>query len=1135
MSVSGFYHNSHDLFYRSPFGAVPCGAGITLGLKAPPGGPSRRVFLIWREDAGQAREVPMVLSPEAGGRALYRAEIPAPPEAGLLWYHFRVEEREGTVFCGSPREGLGGPSVTAAVPPAPYQVTVYRPAATPSWFKDAVVYQIFPDRFCNGLPRGRVLNPKKNSLLHARWDNIPYYIRDPATGDVARWDFFGGNLPGILKKLPYLKKLGIKALYLNPIFAAQSNHRYDTADYYRVDPMLGSNRLFSLLCRRAGELGIAVILDGVFSHTGSDSLYFNKEGNYPGPGAYESTDSPYYKWYRFENHPEEYEAWWGIKTLPNVNEMEPSYLDFVLNGENSVIKHWARLGAAGWRLDVADELPAPFIRHFRTALKALREDYLLLGEVWEDASNKISYGERRSYLLGEELDSVMNYPFRDILLNFLLGRQDGREVNQALVSLQENYPPEHFYAALNLLGSHDKPRILTALAEGLPPEMPEQEKLAIARDRLKLAVFWQMTFPGPPSIYYGDEAGLAGGEDPDNRRGFPWGREDGELLAFFREMTAVRNHYDVLRTGEWFLLQARGDLYCYGRKICGGRDPFGQEKKDNSAVILLNRSLKDSRSVELDVGNWFSGRSAVSVGEDYREIPLQEGRLSMELRPLEGKLLLQDRFGHNLSHRREAGILLHPTSLPGPGGTGSLGKEACAFVDFLAGSGQTLWQILPLNPPGYGDSPYQCYSAFAGNPLLIDLELLVEQGLLPAAVPAEAPAFPEGAADFRAAWDYKEKRLRQAFEAFGAQESGDYREFLTRNSGWLEDYALFMALKGRFGGRAWIHWEPAAARREEQALKAYRQELSRDIGFHCFLQYLFFRQWQNLKTYANQRGVRIIGDLPIFVAHDSSDVWVNSRLFELDEAGNPTKVAGVPPDYFSETGQLWGNPHYRWQEMARDDYQWWRDRFATLADLVDVIRIDHFRGFEAYWEIPGGDRTAERGRWVKGPGERFFRVIKKYLGELPIIAEDLGVITPAVEDLKEALGYPGMKIMQFALEEKPEEEFRLPLADMNAVVYTGTHDNDTMLGWYREKYRGFKDLKNLKDEEICWYFIERAYRSNAVRVIIPLQDVLALDSSARMNIPGTSEGNWRWRFPAGSLGEALAARLQGLAQTYDRG
>lgn len=736
--------------------------------------------------------------------------------------------------------------------------------------------------------------------------------------------------------------------------------------------------------------------------------------------------------------------------------------------------------------------------------------------------------------MGEELE-ILNYPFRSILVDFILGRQDAREVELAFKKLKENYPPEHFYSAMDLLESHDRRLILNTLSQGLPPGMPTKEKKAVAGDRLKLAVFWQMTFPGAPSIYFGEEAGLEGGEDREKPRDYPWGREDGELAHFFREMAALRNHYDVLKTGEWFPLHARGDVYCYGRKIEGGKDILGQKKKDNTAVIILNRSLDKTHSIELDLSPWFEDK-AVDVLDDYREVPLQEGRVAVTLWPLAGKLLLKDRFGHNLSHRRACGILLHPTSLPGPGGIGSLGKEAFAFVDFLKESGQSLWQILPLNPPGYGESPYQCYSAFAGNHLLIDLRELADGGLLPAESLAGAPSFPTGTVDFPAVREYKEGLLRQAYKAFREEEGGaaEYEKFLHENREWLEDYAFFMAIKGHFGGRSWVHWDGDAARREEGALKELREKLAGEIGFHEFLQYTFFRQWRELKGYANSKGIKIIGDLPIFVAHDSSDVWVNRHLFELDDGGNPSRVAGVPPDYFSETGQFWGNPHYRWHEMAKDDYKWWRERFATLSRLVDIIRIDHFRGFEAYWDIPGGDKTAERGRWVKGPGEKFFRVIKKYLGDIPIIAEDLGVITPEVEALKENLGYPGMKIMQFLIEEKPEEEFRLPLAEKDTAAYTGTHDNDTTLGWYRTKYQGFKDLSGLTEEEVCWYFIERVYRSNAAYALIPLQDLLALDSSARMNTPGTVGGNWSWRLPPGNLDSPLAARLKNLAETYAR-
>ncbi len=1190
MSDDWLKHDSHDLFYRNPFGAVACGQKVRLRLTVARGLKPEKVVLYMETEMFVPREAEKVMeakeSPAAAennstdntinsniitdntitghtaieragvtrrievekkeivlhsrlnsrGENIYETEITAPPVPGLIWYYFKATEGEHIWFCGSSKAEQGGPSRIGAHIPYAYQITVHQAGAvTPAWFKDAVIYQIFPDRFFNGTPDGRVVNPKKNSLLHAHWDNDPLYIRKP-TGEIIRWDFFGGNLWGIIKKLPFLRQLGIDVIYLNPIFASPSNHRYDTADYHRLDPMLGTNRLFARLCRQARELGISIILDGVFSHTGSDSIYFNKEGNYPGPGAYQSPDSPYYKWYSFEAYPDEYDSWWGIDTMPNVNELEPSYQDFIIEGENSVIKHWMKLGARGWRLDVADELPGEFIRKLRRTLKEFSEDAVLIGEVWEDASHKISYGERRSYLLGDELDAVMNYPFRGILLDFLLGKTPGDAVGQALLSLAENYPRENFYANMNLLSSHDQPRIQTLLSDGLPEDLAPAEKERAVQELFKMAIIWQMTFPGTPSVYYGDEAGLTGGEDPLNRRPYPWGQENRELLHYYQEMIALRQHYDVLRTGDWSPLYGAGDVFAYERSIEGEADIFGQPKKDNAAVIIFNRSLRETHTIELELPDGFTGQ-AVDVQDDYQEIPLSEGLLQLTLPPCSGRILLRDRWGDNLAYRRECGLLLHPTSLPGPHGIGSLGDEAYAWVDFLQESGQQIWQFLPLNPPGYGESPYQCYSAFAGNPLLIDLPRLVAAGLLEAVALADPPPFPADRVDFMQVQEYKEKLFRLAFRNLAAYlttgtNQEDYDRFVAENQHWLPDYALYMALKTRFGGQPWTAWDEDVARREETALDVYQQMLAEEIAYQQFLQYLFFSQWKELKNYARAKGISLMGDLPIFVSHDSSDVWKNPHLFALDAEGNPTKVAGVPPDYFSENGQLWGNPHYRWEEMAKDGYQWWRERFATLARLVDIIRIDHFRGFEAYWEVAGGETTAKNGRWVKGPGEKFFRAIKEQLGDIRIVAEDLGVITPEVEDLKTACGYPGMIIMQFALEEKPEQEFRLPLAKNDTFVYTGTHDNDTMLGWFREKYQGRKDLAGLTAEEICWYFIERAYRSPARAVIIPLQDVLALDSTARMNTPGTAEGNWLFRFFRDSLTPERAARLKELAARY---
>lgn len=492
-----------------------------------------------------------------------------------------------------------------------------------------------------------------------------------------------------------------------------------------------------------------------------------------------------------------------------------------------------------------------------------------------------------------------------------------------------------------------------------------------------------------------------------------------------------------------------------------------------------------------------------------------------------------------------SGVLLHPTSLPGDYGIGDLGPEAYNFVDFLQSSGQKYWQVLPLNPPGFGGSPYQPFSAFAGNHLLISPDKLIQEGLLETKDVEIVLGDDPNRIDFNKVTIYKDKLFRRAFKRFRPDRCERYQIFERNNILWLDNYALFMALKNRFQGSGWIEWDSLIAKREEKTLINLRELLRDEINYQKFLQFMFFTQWLELKEYSNAKGIKIIGDIPIFVSYDSSDVWANPHLFSLDQDGRPLTVAGVPPDYFSKTGQLWGNPHYDWARMEQDGYQWWRERFVTTLRLVDLVRLDHFRGFEAYWAIPFGEKTAVNGRWEKGPGENFFATMEKNLGKMPIIVEDLGIITPEVEQLKEKFGFPGMKILQFVLEDTTRE-WVLPLNfDFNSVVYTGTHDNDTILGWYKKhKEENGQVLRLLENnlgisphmggEEICWRFIEIALQANAVLTIIPLQDILCLDSWARMNYPGTLGNNWNWRFKREDLTKEIETRLARLVQIYGR-
>lgn len=494
---------------------------------------------------------------------------------------------------------------------------------------------------------------------------------------------------------------------------------------------------------------------------------------------------------------------------------------------------------------------------------------------------------------------------------------------------------------------------------------------------------------------------------------------------------------------------------------------------------------------------------------------------------------------------RSSGILLHPTSLPGRFGIGDLGSQAYRFIDFLVQSKQSLWQVLPLGPTGYGDSPYQSFSAFAGNPLLVSPANLVEDGYLPAAAIERTPDFPATHVDYGRVIGYKMALLEQAAEAFRHSTHGGRREaydrFCREQAGWLDDFALFMAVKAHHveqDGGVWNKWPAEIAQRTQEGMEKWRDKLRREVEFHKIAQFFFFQQWQDLKAYANQKGVRIIGDVPIFVAFDSADVWANPELFFLEEDGAPSVVAGVPPDYFSATGQRWGNPLYRWERLAEQDYEWWTRRMAMMLTTVDIIRIDHFRGFEAYWEIPASEPTAVKGRWVKGPGAAVFQAIRDALGDLPIIAEDLGVITPEVEALRDRFAFPGMKILQFAFGGERNSSFLPHHFVSNCVVYTGTHDNETTRGWYYnaspEEQDHVRRYVARSGDDIAWDMIRLAFASVADMAVAPMQDVLDLGNEARMNFPSTESGNWQWRFAENMLTEIIARRLAEMAQLYGR-
>ena len=548
------YFDSRDPACKSPFGAVSCGTEVSFAVFCSPeeeiiGGELR----IFEEFAGKNRTVPL----HTDGGA-FRCVYTAPNEPELAWYGFSLTRRSGGIV------DLGGR----------WQLTVYDGRGhTPEWFGSGVSYQIFPDRFC----RSRIPDPAGmvgERTVHENWQDTPDFLPDEQ-GEIRNRDFFGGDLPGITGKLDYLKGLGVTTVYLNPIFEAASNHRYNTADYLAIDPMLGKEEDFQTLCREAHKRGMRILLDGVFNHTGSVSRYFNADGSYPDVGAAQSAQSPYYNWYHFSRWPAEYDAWWGIKTLPAVEENHPDYREFIFGGMDSVVRHWLRCGADGWRLDVADELPDDFIAQLRCAMEEEKSDALLIGEVWEDGSNKIAYDRRRRYLLGSETHGLMNYPFRTAALQWLCGG-DASDFRESMETLRENYPPDAYYSAMNFLSTHDTPRILTLLGgEPVPEDKPGRAAARLspagyelARRRLMVGAMLLYAFPGSPTVYYGDEAGVQGYEDPLNRRTYPWGQEDERLLAWYRKLGALRCSRPSLQQGGIsYPLAAGGGLAV--RRCCG--------------------------------------------------------------------------------------------------------------------------------------------------------------------------------------------------------------------------------------------------------------------------------------------------------------------------------------------------------------------------------------------------------------------------------------------------------------------------------------------------------------------------------------------------------------------------------------
>ncbi len=1081
-------HNSHDLLYRSPFGAVTPGCTVKLSLCADRPIDGAFLHCNFETDISGERVFEHASVRCVDGSYFYDFEI-MPGATGLIWYYFSVSSGGAVTYYGNNEQNVGGVGQQYSHLPPSFQITVYNEQKTPDWYKHGIIYQIFPDRFARGsdymkwVQNGMRAEYRDGStrFLHLDWHDVPFYPKDEK-GAVLRWGFFGGTLSGIRERLVYLKSLGVGTLYLNPIFEAASNHRYDTGDYMRIDPLLGDESEFEALISEAKALDIHIMLDGVFSHCGADSKYFNKFGNYDNLGAYQGEQSEYYDRFRFKNFPDEYDCWWGVDDLPNVDELNPDYLDFIC-GEDGVVAHWIKKGAKAWRLDVADELPGAFIEGLRTAAKTADPEAFILGEVWEDASYKISYGERTKYFGGAQLDAVMNYPFKSAMLDFALNKTSAQQVDGIFMSLKENYPPSAFYSGMNLLGTHDTERVLNLLCEAQAPKTEsarERHKLSpqqydLAKRRLIYLSALQFASPGVPSVYYGDEAGVTGFKDPFNRSTFPWGRQDEQITGAFRFASYLRQVYEVLREGDFKACSYHKDVYGFWR--------FNEKE---GVYTAANRSF-EPRTVEIALDFDFA------VGTPYiadllggHRYQSKEQKISVTIAPMSAIMLYVRPEGlPKMQFERGAGIICHITSLP----HAQLGlyRSACEFIDFLSEAGQKYWQILPLNPPDEFDSPYASQAVFAYNDaVLSDAEIAQ------------------------------------------AKKDGNFKDFCKQQAYWLDDYALYTALKSKNNGLAWQFWPEDEKNRTKLDLLC--KKYAKQIEHSSHRQYAFHLIWSDIRKYAAQKGISIVGDMPIYTSGDSADVWAHPELFSLDSDGSARLRAGVPPDAFTDKGQLWGNPIYNIKKMAQNDFLWWRRRLKHAEQNYDAVRIDHFRAFAAYYAVAGGE-DARQGFWAPGFGKRFFDIVLSDIGKLKIIAEDLGQLDTAVYDLLDYCGFPGMDIYQFTADSMMQMP---PEVQKHRIFYSGTHDNQTLMSWLTQRTQEPKCDCECQCDLRALEIFDKLYMSDCAIAMLPLQDVLFLYDTARMNTPGTTSGNWNWQYRPEQLSRETAGILRALAQQSDR-
>ena len=637
------YFNSRDEFYKKPFGAVKTGTTVTFRVRVSEKIKGIKCYMaMWEQDTKLPDVIMEKEREEENGDTIYFAKFKTPSEETVLWYHFVFESFDEKFYYSNNDLQSGGEGVLVDNSPKSFQLTVYKSDIAPNWFKEGIAYQIFPDRF----NRGSDYESRKSDTIkkiegknHGKkfiddWYRVPQYERDN-NGDVVNYDFYGGTFKGIEEKLPYLKSLGVSIIYLNPIFEARSNHRYDTGNYMIIDSLLGDDESFKSLVKAAKKEGIGIILDGVFSHQGADSIYFNKYNNYDVVGAFNSKDSRYYDWYSFNQWPNEYECWWGVKDLPNVKEMNEDYLNYICRDKNSVIKYWMNKGIVGFRLDVADELPDEFIVEIRNAMDKVNKDNILIGEVWEDATNKVSYDKNRKYFINASLKSVMNYPFMENAIAFMKGLKSPYELQEFLYKQLENYPPEYYNSNFNLLDSHDKVRILTVLSDSRDvSEMNENEKIndGIDRDkyllavsRLKALTILQYTVPGIPVIYYGDEVGVYGYNDPYNRKTYPWGREDKALLSHYEVIGKMRTKSNAIRKGDFKILYSGNHTIVYERNY-----------KNEKVIVVVNRGIfyNEGEHIELNV----TGKLATSLIGDEK-IDIVDNKLVVDVLPLGYKVM----------------------------------------------------------------------------------------------------------------------------------------------------------------------------------------------------------------------------------------------------------------------------------------------------------------------------------------------------------------------------------------------------------------------------------------------------------------------------------------------------------------